>query len=416
MQITCLITSKRHLKFAPRDDGNSRIACEMATIADALHDLKISTPGKDGPDSSKPHEISSAKDSSSDGGAPTIPESDPDLGPCLYASKPVTSSERVAADGNLTKRSKRTDRLKKRQEKLAGKKASQKNKALGFFDLPAELLFNIIAFLRPSSVLVLMRACQSLRRFILEEESFLAREIIARRYPALEKCFRLPALLSTIEDESARAALLCPERLFSIRKYHTWTHIPSPDPDFICSCLTCLLRWNSLAVALDFAYWQPNLNDGEPIPMIARGTHPRWNTDLTERHDSILRGALASPLWYARLLELHLASMAGSIRRQGQNKGNRRRRYLMTPADEADGTDAFLERNGPPTVDFPVHRDNYYMLEAYLPNRGWNAEEKRWMYMPDWHWRDLELLVERARAEAEATARETALTVSSSAG
>ena len=65
----------------------------------------------------------------------------------------------------------------------------------------------------------------------------------------------------------------------------------------------------------------------------------------------------------------------------------------MTAEDENSGTDAFLERSGPPTLDFPYHRDNYYMLEAYLPNRSWNGEEKRWMYIPsNQHDKDLEFV------------------------
>lgn len=54
----------------------------------------------------------------------------------------------------------------------------------------------------------------------------------------------------------------------------------------------------------------------------------------------------------------------------------------MTPEDAAKDDDTFLQRSGPPTIDFPFHRDNYYMLEAYLPNRGWNSEAGEWRYMP----------------------------------
>lgn len=79
-----------------------------------------------------------------------------------------------------------------------------------------------------------------------------------------------------------------------------------------------------------------------------------------------------------------------SIRRHASNKGNRRRRFLLTDADETAGTDAFFERSGPPTIDYPYHRDNYYMLEAYLPNRSWSGDAKRWLYVPaDQHARDV---------------------------
>jgi len=54
----------------------------------------------------------------------------------------------------------------------------------------------------------------------------------------------------------------------------------------------------------------------------------------------------------------------------------------MEEVEAASGFDGFLGRSGPPSLDFPFHRDNYYMLEAYLPNRGWNAELRRWMYVP----------------------------------
>lgn len=55
----------------------------------------------------------------------------------------------------------------------------------------------------------------------------------------------------------------------------------------------------------------------------------------------------------------------------------------MSIEDAARETDDFLERSGPPSLDFPFHRDNYYMLEAYLPNRGWSTEQQRWMYVPE---------------------------------
>ncbi len=72
----------------------------------------------------------------------------------------------------------------------------------------------------------------------------------------------------------------------------------------------------------------------------------------------------------------------------------------MTEEDERSGTDAFLARSGPPTFDIPFHRDEYYMLEAFLPNRGWNTDEGRWMYLPeDQHNRDVELVWRRLHRE-----------------
>ena len=65
----------------------------------------------------------------------------------------------------------------------------------------------------------------------------------------------------------------------------------------------------------------------------------------------------------------------------------------MEPEDAAAETDLFLERSGPPSLDFPYHRDNYYMLEAYLPNRGWDAEVGEWRYMSALqHDRDVEFV------------------------
>ncbi|KAH6662425.1 hypothetical protein F5X68DRAFT_161781 [Plectosphaerella plurivora] len=319
---------------------------------------------------------------------------DPELGPCPYASKPVTSSERVSADGNLMKRSKRTDRLRKRQEKLATKKAAKRTQGLGLFDLPGELLLNVLAFLRPSQLYTLLQTCHALRDFILQDESTLSREIIRRHYSVLARCLQPPVLLDTIDDVAVRKALQHPERISS-NGYRMFQHVPTPNPEILCTCFTCISRWNALALTLDFAHWRRNLDAGEPIPLIPRGTNPAWNTDLLAAHEATLLRAVRSPLMYARVLEQHLASTTGAIRRHGENKGNRRRRFRLTAEDEATGTDAFLERSGPPTVDFPFHRDNYYMLEAYLPNRGWSSTEQRWMYLPDWHARDLEWITTR---------------------
>jgi hypothetical protein len=52
----------------------------------------------------------------------------------------------------------------------------------------------------------------------------------------------------------------------------------------------------------------------------------------------------------------------------------------MTATDAKAETDQFLERSGPPTVDYPPHRESYYMLEAFCPNRGWDSDGGRWLY------------------------------------
>ncbi|KAL9947134.1 hypothetical protein D7B24_009306 [Verticillium nonalfalfae] len=306
---------------------------------------------------------------------------------------PVTSSERVAADGNLTIRSKRTERQRKRLEKKASKRPP-KSIGTGLFPLPDELLLSIFANLRPSDLLRLQQTCTSMREYLRTWESVLVKEVIARRYACLEPCLRLPALMKDI-DPSIHPALLHPERQGGMGIHKKFQHVLPADPTCICTCLTCILRWNSLCLVVDFAHWQPNLDSGTPIPMIPRGKFPVWNEDLVAENAKIVQRALISPLWYARVLEVHLNSTTRSIRRHAANQGNRRRRFRMAKEDEMSGTDEFLQRSGPPTMDFPFHRDNYYMLESYLPNRGWSSDLERWLYMPDWHERDLHWVSER---------------------
>jgi hypothetical protein len=129
-----------------------------------------------------------------------------------------------------------------------------------------------------------------------------------------------------------------------------------------------------------------------PITTVERGKSPEWNHKLIEENAAVVTKALYQPLWYARLLEEHLQSTISSIRRHTNNKGNKRPRFPMSQDDARSEMDWFLERRGPPSMDFPFHRDNYYMLEAYLPNRGWNSEEQRWKYMPSLHYRDVEMV------------------------
>ncbi|KAK0705707.1 hypothetical protein B0H67DRAFT_499164 [Lasiosphaeris hirsuta] len=288
--------------------------------------------------------------------------------------------------------SKRTKRLRKRQEKKASK--SSLAYASGFLDLPHEIFLEILAILRPRDLLALSWVSQPLRQFILAEEDHITKTVIATRYAALAKCFPRPVLLEHV-DPASRPALQSPLRS-KVQALHQrpFQHIQPPDPSVVCTCLTCILRWNSLCLALDFAHWQDNLDKGEPIPMIPRGTSPQWNQQLIARHADHVAWSLMRPLWYAMILEAHLDSTIRSIRRHGLNKGNRRRRFRMTEEDVRAGTDAFLERSGPPTVDTPYHRDNYYMLEAYLPNRSWIADRGRWVYVQaDQHDRDVQIAV-----------------------
>ena len=295
--------------------------------------------------------------------------------------------------------SKRTERREKKRHQTA----ETSKQLASFWDLPFELLLDILTLLRPSDVFNLLRVNRSSRNSISQEEESIARKIIARRYAVLSKCFRSPVLLEKV-DKDAHPALLSEERqtMMGIHK-RPYQHIQGPDQCTICTCLTCMLSWNNLNLVVDFAHWQNNLNQGEPIPMIPRGKYPQWNQSLVQENAEVVRKALHSLLWYARILECHLKTTIGSIHRHGNNKGNKRRRFRMTQEDARAETDVFLERGGPPSLDFPFHRDNYYMLEAYLPNRGWNAEMAEWKYMPALqHERDVEFVKAWARRREKA--------------
>lgn len=314
---------------------------------------------------------------------------------------PATSSNlpgRVGKDGTLTVFSKKSERLRKKQLKRGKPKDSQ----ITLLDLPFDILIQVLSLLRASDVFRLSRTCRSLHSFLLDEHCVrVARAIVQWRYPCLEKCMRLPVLISTIPDVF-REALQDQERLkgHDIRRRPYYQHIKPPDPDVVCTCLTCVLRWNVLCLAVDFAHWQDSLDANEPLPMIPRGRQPEWNSRLLDSHASVVEKAIlrsvggeACAMWHAVILEAHLNSMVRSIRRHAANKFNKRTRFRLTPQDAVLETDEFLQRKGPPSLDFPFHRDNYYMLEAYLPNRSWFSEEGRWGYMPaEQHDKDLEQL------------------------
>ena len=302
----------------------------------------------------------------------------------------------------LPLRSKRTER---RQKKRQLKETASKQHAT-LYDLPSEILLEVLCFLKPSAIFRLSRVNQALRTFILEEEERIARQVIEVRYKVLAQCFIVPRLLNTL-DEEARKALGDGKRhgagTHSVHGHKKpYQHIAVPDAGVVCTCLTCLLAWNNLCLVVDFAHWQRNLDVGEPIPMIPRGKFPEWNHVLGEINRGVVETALYGPLYYAAIREAHLKSTVGSIKRHGENKGNRRRRFRMDVGDVRAETDGFLERSGPPSLDFPFHRDNYYMLEAYLPNRGWNKEVEEWRYMPaSQHERDVEFVKAWARRRQE---------------
>ncbi|KAK8116846.1 uncharacterized protein PG998_005127 [Apiospora kogelbergensis] len=303
----------------------------------------------------------------------------------------------------LTLRSKKTERAQKRQQ-LKAKKPKPAPRGL-LLDLPYELLLDILYLLRPSDIFNLRRAGKGYDAFITSEESRIAQHIVSWRYSCLAQCFRLPVLIRDMqhqheqgsgsnsnseedgedEDIDIVSILQSSERQdrLGIHK-RPYSHVPPPDPAEVCTCLTCVLRWSALCLIVDFAHWQKDLDQGEPLPSWARNEPvPEWNRRLLARNADVQQSRKGSGgLWHARLLEAHLDSTTRANRRHAANKGNKRRRFQMTREDADAGTDAFLERNGPPTFDFPFHRDNYYMLEAYLPNRAWIAEREKWMYVP----------------------------------
>ncbi|KAF9873730.1 F-box domain-containing protein [Colletotrichum karsti] len=304
------------------------------------------------------------------------------------ATEAVTDSDLVAATGNLKIRSKRTERLKRKLLKKSSKKSN--TASVHLLDLPNEVLIDVVLYLLPSDIFRLSRTCHEIHQLVKHNESFLAKEIIAARYPILEKCFRLPIPLKEV-DPAIHSRLQAPHRQNVLLIHSKYQHIPAANCFHICTCLTCVIRWNSLCNAVDFSYWQTHLEKGDPIPMMPRrNTTPEWNQLLVAKTNDIVSRALTSPLLHACILEGHLKNTILAIKRQSQNKGNQRRHFRMTQDDANSQTDEFLSRDGPVTIDLPFHRDNYYMLEAFMPSRTRLKEENRWAYMPaDGHDRDL---------------------------
>lgn len=291
----------------------------------------------------------------------------------------------------LPSRSKRTERRQKKRELRTSKLDATLS------DLPPELLTEILILLRPSDIFALWRVNRSWQKFISTEELSLCQKIVARRYSILSRCFTLPVQLQDV-DQDVHPALLSDDRL-SVLNLHcrSYKHIKPADPHLICTCLTCILAWNNLNLAVDFAHWQPSLDRGEPIPMIAFGKHPQWNQQLTRANARVVQKALQSPLWYSRILERHLKSTVGSIHRHKDCKGGGRKSFPMSAEDAASGTDLFLERSGPRSLDFPLDRDYYYTLDAYVPNRAWKSDAKEWRYWPaSQHEADLDFVMASA--------------------
>ncbi|KAF2474912.1 uncharacterized protein BDR25DRAFT_332204 [Lindgomyces ingoldianus] len=300
----------------------------------------------------------------------------------------------VDSTGALFLRSKRTERM---QRKRATRDRKPKAKA-SLSTLPTELLLEILNYLQPSHVFRFALVDNRFRSVVLANSQLIGHQIISRRYTLLAKCFPLPKFLSQV-DPSIQPLLLDTKQQKNLT-LHTqpYQHIHPPNPSLLCTCLTCVLTWNNLGLILDFAHWQYNLDVGEPIPILPRGQAVEWNQCLIERNAKIVRKALDNSLWYARILETHLDSTVRSIRRHQANKGNKRKHVDMTVEDAARGTDMFLSRSGPTSLEFPHNRDLYYMLEAYLPNRWWRKQEERWIYtIAGQHDRDLDVVVRFAQ-------------------
>jgi hypothetical protein len=321
--------------------------------------------------------------------------------------------ELVDLTAPLVLRSKKTDRLQKKQKE---KTLKQSTNARGIASLPWELVFQILSFLRPSDLWRFSRINRYSHGFVEEHKAELAHKIINYRYSTLRRCFFLPVRRQDL-DPAHKDVLdgFKTTQDATKKKYHWAQHIPYQDDTQVCTCVTCSVQWSSLCNAVDFAHWQQNLDTGEPIPMIQRGSKPEWNQHLVDATAGVVRRALDDPLWYASLLEAHLNSTVRSVRRHTNNKGNKRRHFELTRADEESGTDFFLTRRGPNTTEIPFHRDNFYMLEVFMPNRGWITEREAWVYVPpEQHRTDLErltrMLAERRRAVVSEIPRQEATT------
>lgn len=293
----------------------------------------------------------------------------------------------------LSLHSKKTER----QQKKKIQKITNKSTALNLADLPGEIMIEVLSHLSVADVFRFGRVSRMLREFVTRHEKTIAKNIIRARYWILHRCFPLPVAFGDVPEEF-HAGLLSDKRqeLLNIHRKSYHQHIEMVDPSRVCTCMTCVFAWNNLCLLVDLHHWQTNLAIREPIPIIPRGTAPQWNLDLLKRNADIVRSAMQSQLYYAAILEKHLATITGTILRFAKWKQKhtkaKPRTYHMTDWDLASDTDAFLNRNGPPSYDFPFHRDNYYSIEAYLPNRKFGNDGK-WHYYalpPTQHERDLE--------------------------
>lgn len=311
----------------------------------------------------------------------------------------------IDTTAKLSLNSKKILRLRRRAEKKQAIRKAHSHGIQSFLDLPPELLLSVLGHLLPSDFSQLLALNTSMRRFILDNESAITEEIIRRRYWVLRQCFPLPVTLDHV-PVSAQQTLLSQGWQDRLRIHkNPYQHIKPIDPTTVCTCMSCVLAWNNLCIVLDLAHWQTNLELREPIPNIPRGTTPEWNIELLQRNADIVAKAMESPLTYARILQIHLDTTTRTIIRSGKwrKKGEkittpRPRLYHLTDVEALSGTDAYLERSGPPSYQPIFMRDNYYSVEAFVPNRKWDKDEQVWKYYSKWpkpHENDLEWLSAR---------------------
>ncbi|KAJ2984039.1 hypothetical protein NUW58_g6148 [Xylaria curta] len=268
-------------------------------------------------------------------------------------------------------------------EGVEGAKESQGGLRNFLGELPYELFMKVLTFLRPSDLFRFQRTSRNNHAFVKREESRISQAVLNLRYSFLKECFLLPVLVTTL-DSSVRDVLLSPERYeYTRTDKQIYQHVKRPEPTETCTCLTCVHRWYALSILVDFAHWQEHLD--KPycgLPWVPGGGFRTWNDDMLDDHAAVVRKALYSPLWYACLMETHLTSTTRSIRRQAVKKGNGRREFEMTEDDVNSGTDDFLNRAGPSSLNLPASREFYYELAYFLPTRYWGWRLSRWLYIP----------------------------------
>lgn len=301
-----------------------------------------------------------------------------------------------------------TARLTLHSKKTArkNKKRSSRSSNGGLLNLPLEILCDIIAYLRPIEIAHLRQINRSAQSTIQENQEYLVTSLIKRRYTVLSRCFPVPKLLKTV-DEKYHGLLTSVEhqRLLVIHE-KPYQHIATPNHWITCSCITCVLAWNNLCLVVDLGHWQDYLDRREPIPQFARGAalKEQWNLDVLEKQDWLVFKACTDSLVHVHLLDKHLNTITRTLSRPV--KAGHPRPYENTETDLSSGNDAFLERKGPSSYEFPFHRDIYYGLEAYVPNRRWDREERKWLYPTgNQHQFDLDWIRRRAEVRAEAEAK-----------